>query len=260
MTFHKGENMKDEEKYEQLFSMIVNAKHFVAFTGAGISTLAGIKDFRGKDGLYKQPDTEKMFDIDVFFRDPSVYYSMAKEFIYGLDEKKPAVVHTVLAELEKSGFLKCVITQNIDLLHQKAGSKNVLEIHGSPSVHYCINCNYTETFEEVSKIAKTGAVPECPHCKSQLKPAITFFGEALPRAALLNAEAECSKADFLLILGTSLQVYPAAALPAYTIRNGGKIAVVNNQPTQFDSYAEILLEDLGETFEKLEERLRKQKL
>ncbi len=247
--------MNSKEKYDALFSMILNAEHFVAFTGAGISTLAGIKDFRGKNGLYKQPDTEKMFDIDIFYKDPSVYYGMAKEFIYGLDEKKPAVVHTVLAELEKRGILKSVITQNIDLLHQKAGSKNVLEIHGSPSVHYCINCSYTETFDEVSKIAKTGVVPHCPQCGSQLKPAITFFGEALPHEALMQATAECSAADFLLVLGTSLLVYPAAALPAYTIRHGGKMVIVNDQPTQFDPYAEMRFDDLGETFEEIKKRL-----
>ena len=247
--------MKNEEKYDSLFSMIVNAEHFVVFTGAGISTLAGIKDFRGKDGLYKQPNTEKMFDIDVFYREPSVYYGLAKEFIYGLDEKKPAIVHTVLAALEKEGFLKCVITQNIDLLHQKAGSKKVLEVHGSPAIHYCIKCDYTEDFQTVAKIAKTGTVPVCPLCGSPLKPAITFFGEALPSSALMQAEAECSKADFLLVLGTSLSVYPAAALPAYTLRNGGKIVIVNDQPTQFDTYADLLFTDLEQTFENIEVRL-----
>lgn len=243
-----------DEKYDRLFSLITQAKHFVVFTGAGISTLAGIRDFRGKNGLYKQPNTEKMFDIDVFYRDPSVYYGMAKEFIYGLGEKKPAIVHTVLADLEKKGMLKAVITQNIDLLHQKAGSKNVIEVHGTPITHYCIRCSHEEPFENVVDTAKTGAVPKCPRCSGVMKPAITFFGEALPQKALLNAEAECGKADFLLILGTSLQVYPAAALPAYTLRNGGKIAVVNDQPTQFDGHAELLFGDLQETFEKIEKK------
>ncbi|UTC66055.1 MULTISPECIES: NAD-dependent protein deacylase [unclassified Treponema] len=247
---------KEKNDYDKLFSAIIEAKHLTAFTGAGISTLAGIKDFRGKDGLYKQPDTEKMFDIDVFYRDPSVYYGLAKEFIYGLDDKKPAIVHTVLAELEKRGILKAVITQNIDLLHQKAGSKNVIEVHGSPSVHYCINCSYTQTFEETAKTAKTGAVPKCPKCGGTIKPAITFFGEALPQKAVMQAEIEASKTDFMLVLGTSLLVYPAAALPAYTLRNGGKIAIVNDQPTQFDSYAEILCDDLGETFEKIDKKLK----
>ena len=248
---------KENNDYDKLFSEITKAKHLVAFTGAGISTLAGIKDFRGKDGLYKQPNTEKMFDIDVFYRDPSVYYGMAKEFIYGLDEKKPAIVHTVLAGLEKRGILKAVITQNIDLLHQKAGSKNVIEVHGSPSVHYCTSCSYTETFEEAAKTAKTGEIPRCPKCGSPIKPAITFFGEALPQKALMKAETEASKSDFMLVLGTSLLVYPAAALPAYTLRNGGKIAIVNNQPTQFDSYTDLLFEDLEETFEEIDKRLKK---
>ncbi len=244
-------------EYEKLFDRITNAKHLVAFTGAGISTLAGIKDFRGKDGLYKQKDTEKMFDIDIFYKDPSVYYRLAKDFIYGLDEKKPAIVHTVLAELEEKGFLKALITQNIDLLHQKAGSKNVLEIHGSPTEHYCIQCDHKTSFEEVAKTAKTGEVPLCPKCARQLKPAITFFGEALPQEVMNQAVNEASNADYMLILGTSLQVYPAASLPAYTLRNGGEIAIVNDQPTQFDSYADFIFDDLEEIFEELDEFLKK---
>ncbi len=243
-------------EYDKLFDRIKNAKHLVAFTGAGISTLAGIKDFRGKDGLYKQKDTEKMFDIDIFYEDPSVYYGLAKDFIYGLDEKKPAIVHTVLAELEGKGFLKALITQNIDLLHQKAGSKNVLEIHGSPTEHYCIQCDYKTSFAEVAKIAKTGEVPLCPKCSKQLKPAITFFGEALPQKAMNQAVQEAANADFMLVLGTSLQVYPAASLPAYTLQEGGAIAIVNDQATQFDSYAELIFEDLEECFEELNKRLK----
>ncbi len=243
-------------EYDKLFDRIKNAKHLVAFTGAGISTLAGIKDFRGKDGLYKQKNTEKMFDIDIFYEDPSVYYGLAKDFIYGLDEKKPAIVHTVLAEMEEKGFLKALITQNIDLLHQKAGSKNVLEIHGSPTEHYCIQCDYRTNFEEVAKIAKTGEVPRCPNCGKQLKPEITFFGEALPQKAMNQAVQEAAQADFMLILGTSLQVYPAASLPAYTLQQGGAIAIVNDQATQFDTYAELVFEDLEESFEELNKRLK----
>ncbi len=245
------------KEYDKLFDRITTARHLVAFTGAGISTLAGIKDFRGKDGLYKQKDTEKMFDIDIFYEDPTVYYNLARDFIYGLDEKEPAIVHAVLAELEEKGFLKALITQNIDLLHQKAGSKNVLEIHGSPTEHYCIQCDYKTSFEEVAKTAKTGEVPLCPNCGKQVKPAITFFGEALPQQAMNQAVQEASNADFMLILGTSLQVYPAASLPAYTLQAGGEIAIVNDQPTQFDSYADFIFDDLEECFEALDKFLKK---
>ncbi|CEM62681.1 NAD-dependent protein deacylase [Treponema phagedenis] len=244
-----------QEKYDELYDLIKNAKHCVAFTGAGVSTLSGIKDFRGKDGLYKQPNTEKMFDIDVFYRDPSIYYGLAKEFIYGLEEKHPAIVHIVLAELEKKGLLKALITQNIDLLHQKAGSTDVIEVHGTPAQHYCIDCRHTVDFAAVVETAKTGNVPRCPKCGGVMKPAITFFGEALPQTALLRAERECSKADLLLVLGTSLTVYPAAALPGIVHQNGGKVVIINNQPTYFDSKAVLTISDLGECFEELHKKL-----
>ncbi len=245
----------EQEKYEKLWQMITNAEHCVAFTGAGVSTLSGIKDFRGKDGLYTQPDTEKMFDIDVFFQTPELYYRLAKDFIYGLKEKQPSVVHYVLAELEKRGILKALITQNIDLLHQKAGSRRVIEIHGSPEQHYCIRCAYKTDFETVAETAHTGAVPHCPDCGSPLKPAITFFGEALPAHAVTQAHAECEAADLLLVLGTSLVVYPAASLPRITQNSGGQVVIVNNQPTYFDSAAALCCTDLEQTFEYLKTRL-----
>ena len=121
-----------------LCKQIQDAKHLVALTGAGVSTLSGIRDFRGKDGLYNDVDAEKIFDIAYFEHDPSLYYTQSKSFIYNIDEKEPSVVHIVLASLEKKGFLKAVITQNIDLLHQKGGSAKVIEVHGSPSMHYCL--------------------------------------------------------------------------------------------------------------------------
>lgn len=245
------------DKDSQLWNLITEAKHLIAFTGAGISTLAGIQDFRGKNGLYKQPETAKMFDIDIFYQDPSVYYGLAKEFIYGLEEKKPAIVHTVLAELEQKGMLKAVITQNIDLLHQKAGSKNVIEIHGSPVIHYCIHCNHQEPFSSIVNTAKTGTVPKCIRCASPMKPAITFFGEALPIEALKQAEKESTKADLMLVLGTSLQVYPAAVLPSYTLHAGGKIVIINDQMTQFDTHATLLFDDLAQTFEKIGKKVKK---
>lgn len=131
---------------------IMSARYCVAFTGAGVSTLSGIRDFRGKNGLYRDVDADRIFDIDVFYRDPSVYYSMARDFIYTLGEREPSVVHRVLSSLESRGFLKAVITQNIDLLHRKAGSKAVDEIHGSPAVHYCPSCGYTVRLEPSTSI------------------------------------------------------------------------------------------------------------
>jgi NAD-dependent deacetylase len=259
-------------KPQTLFEMICGARHCVALTGAGVSTLSGIRDFRGKNGLYREMDAEKIFDIRYFFSDPSFYYSHAKDFIYNLEDKKPSVVHTVLGSLEERGFLKAVITQNIDLLHTKGGSKNVIEIHGSPQAHYCPRCqnsgageeailehrikeNGFMTFEEAAAIVRGGGMPRCKKCNSVLKPAITFFGEGLPVHALHKAEAEASRADLMLVLGTSLTVYPAAGLPALAARHGGKLVIVNEQETPLDSDAVLRYSDLEEIFTNLEKSL-----
>jgi len=247
---NKGETMQD--KIGKLYEKIVKSRHCIAFVGAGISTLSGIRDFRGKNGLYNDIDAEKIFDIDYFYKDPSFYYKAAKDFIYNLDEKEPSIVHTVLAELEKRTYLKAIITQNIDLLHQKAGSKRIIEIHGSPTTHYCLRCaGIRATFKEIAEIVKTGDIPKCPNCGRALKPAITFFGENLPIEALKDATNESQKADLMLVLGTSLTVYPASSLPETVIRNGGEIIIVNNMPTPLDYNAAMRFDDLEEVFTNL---------
>ncbi|MDR0303077.1 MAG: NAD-dependent deacetylase [Treponema sp.] len=242
----------ETKEIKKLFALIQEAKHLVALTGAGVSTLSGIRDFRGKNGLYNEMDADKIFNFEYFEKDPSFYYSQAGSFIYNLDEKEASIVHIVLGELEKRGFLKALITQNIDLLHQKGGSKNVIEIHGSPVIHYCLRCaGVRVSFEEAASAVRDGKMPLCPKCGRVLKPAITFFGESLPEQALRDAVTESQKADLMLVLGTSLTVHPAASMPQYTLRSGGKIVIVNNMPTPLDSMAELHFDDLGSAFEGL---------
>jgi NAD-dependent deacetylase len=201
-------------------------------------------------------DAEKIFDIDYFYEDPSFYYKAAGSFIYNIEEKEASVVHIVLAELEKKGLLKALITQNIDLLHQKGGSRRVIEVHGSPAVHYCLRCaGVRMDFKEAAALVKAGDLPKCPNCGKVLKPAITFFGESLPFEAMRDAETEAQKADLMLVLGTSLTVYPAAGLPQTTLRRGGEIVIVNNMETPLDSRAAMRFEDLGEVFEGLRKLL-----
>jgi len=237
---------------EALWDKLRNARHGVALTGAGVSTLSGIRDFRGKNGLYNDMDAEKIFDIDYFEEDPSFYYKAAGSFIYNLDEKEPSVVHTTLAALEDRGFLKALITQNIDLLHQKGGSRKVIEIHGSPRVHYCLKCpGVRMPFGEAAALVRAGELPRCPKCGRVLKPEITFFGEGLPQGALRDATTEAQDADLMLVLGTSLTVQPAASLPLYTLRRGGEIVIVNNMPTPLDHRAALHFDDLGTVFEEL---------
>jgi len=237
---------------QEVIDFIKNAKHLVAFTGAGVSVLSGIKDFRGKNGLYKTMNAEKIFDLNVFRYDPSFYYSQAKDFVYNLDQKEPACTHRVLAKLEKLGFLKALITQNIDMLHQKAGNEHVIEVHGSATRHYCTSCGKDGDNEVVFAKAKRGEVPHCEFCNGVMKPAITFFGESLPIAALNEAVSHVAKADALMVLGSSLTVYPAAALPSYTLQHGGRIMIVNDMQTSYDTEATLKYDDLGSVFEYLE--------
>jgi len=242
----------EEKEFEELFEKIKRSKHCTALTGAGVSTLSGIRDFRGKNGLYNEVDAEKIFDINYFEEDPSFYYKASQELIYNIDEKSPSIVHNVLAELEKRGLLKALITQNIDLLHTKAGSAKVIEIHGSPKTHYCLRCaGVRMSFDEVAAVVRSGELPKCPKCGRVLKPAITFFGESLPIDALREATEEAQKSDLMLVLGTSLTVYPAASMPQYTLSRGGEIVIVNNMPTPLDSRAVMRFDDLGEVFSAL---------
>jgi NAD-dependent deacetylase len=245
-----------QDEIKALFDRIGAAKHCVALTGAGVSTLSGIRDFRGKNGLYNDMDAEKMFDIDYFEQDPSFYYRTAGAFIYNVDERQASIVHTTLGSMEKRGLVKAVITQNIDLLHQKGGSSRVIEVHGSPDPHYCLSCSGVRmSFAEAAAIVKRGELPRCPNCDRVLKPAITFFGEMLPARAIRDAEAEASSADLMLVLGTSLTVYPAAGIPDSTLRHGGKIVIVNETPTRLDSRALMRFEKLEQVFEGLRDLL-----
>ncbi|MDR2768142.1 MAG: NAD-dependent deacetylase [Treponema sp.] len=257
------------DEVQKLWELINASRYCVALSGAGVSTLSGIRDFRGKNGLYKEMDAEKIFDVDYFFRDPSFYYSHAKNFIYDLEEKQASVVHTVLGKLEARGLLKALVTQNIDLLHSKGGSKQVIEIHGSPQAHYCPRCQSAAAaeeailarevkergfmvFEEAAAVVRRDEMPRCEKCGAVLKPAITFFGESLPVHALSAAEKEAGRADLMLVLGTSLTVYPAAGLPGLTLKKGGKLVIVNEQDTPMDRYAALRFTDLGEVFRGLE--------
>ena len=233
---------------KRLLSAIESAKCVGALTGAGVSTLCGIPDFRGPKGLYRQPDAERIFDIDWFDRDPSIYYRGCADLVYGLAKFEPGPVHHALAALERAGRLSGIATQNIDMLHQKAGSEAVYEVHGSPILHHCRRCGDEKTFEEILGMLdgkEPGFVPRC-RCGGAYKPDITFFGEALPEQAFAAAQALAIKSDVFLVLGTSLTVFPAAGLPRLTLQAGGKVFIVNAQPTSLDDYAVARYGDLME--------------
>lgn len=238
---------------EKLIEAIKKSTCTAALTGAGVSTLCGIPDFRGPQGLYRNPDAERIFDIDWFDRDPAIYYRGCRELVYGLGDFTPGPVHRALKTLEDAGRLDGIITQNIDMLHQKAGSSRVYEVHGSPVLHHCRRCGAEKTFAEILRLiaANGGAaalgdpyVPRCA-CGGAFKPDITFFGEALPEAAFRQAQELAARADVLLVLGTSLTVFPAAALPQLTLRRGGQVFIVNAQATALDGRAAGCARDLA---------------
>ena len=257
---------------KDLIEAIEGAKCVGCLTGAGVSTLCGIPDFRGPQGLYKQPNAERIFDIDWFDRDPSVYYNGCAELVYGLDKFRPGPVHKALKRLEDMGKLAGIATQNIDMLHQKAGSSNVYEVHGSPILHHCRRCGDEKTFAEILEmiaaqqrgsgvsplveesalhcspspfVFTSDSVPRC-RCGGAYKPDITFFGESLPEEAFRSAQELAIRSDVFLVLGTSLTVFPAAGLPRLTLQAGGKVFIVNGQPTSLDDYAAGVYRDLAE--------------
>ena len=232
---------------ERLIEALRKSRRTGVLTGAGISTLCGIPDFRGPQGLYRQPDAERIFDVDWFDRDPSIYFRGCRELVYGLGNFTPGPVHRALRHLEDLGLLAGIATQNIDMLHQKAGSTHVWEVHGSPRLHHCRRCRREATFEEVCALIdeSSDGVARCPTCGGVYKPDITFFGESLPEEAFTRSQELAMGAEVFLVLGTSLTVFPAAGLPRLTLQGGGQVFIVNAQQTALDPWVTARYGDLN---------------
>lgn len=244
---------------KDLYQLLKESKFCTVFTGAGISTLSGIPDFRSPNGVYSKKfhglDVEDILSIDCFLRSPELYYEWAGPFIYELEKYSPNVVHRVIAELEKRGIVKMTYTQNIDMLHQRSGCKKLGELHGSPEIHTCLKCGKKFPYPEISGKVLRNEVPHCTSCGGLVKPNIVFYGECLDENLLISAERDLRKTDLLLVLGSSLTVNPAAALPRIVLESGGSLVIVNRQPTPLDRFAVLKLDDLEETFGALEKRL-----
>jgi NAD-dependent deacetylase len=237
-----------EDKLRKLTHLIYQSKICVALTGAGVSTLSGIPDFRSESGLWQKFDANKIFDYSLYSRQPQYFWNFAFEFIYDFFNKQPNIIHQTLACLEQKGKLKAVITQNIDLLHQKAGNKKVIELHGSPERHYCMQCLKEYSLDWIMEKVKKREIPYCESCRGIIKPDITFFGEMLPEGALEKAMEWAKKADLMLLLGSSMVVYPANLIPAEFLRSGGELIIVNRQSTQYDKMATMRFDDLELVF------------
>ena len=236
---------------KQLLKLLRNSSKTTVFTGAGVSTLSGIPDFRGKNGVYNKLwngyQVEEILSLDCFLARPDLFYTWAQDFIYRAQEFKPSVVHLVLAEWEKQGLINSIYTQNIDHLHQRAGSRKVYEVHGGAGIHHCLKCQSIYSYDEIYPIVMRGEVPRCV-CKGLIKPDIVFYGENLDELLLQKAFADFGSSELILVLGSSLTVYPAAELPMSAARSGVKTVVCNAQSTQIDSYAVLKYNDLAELF------------
>jgi len=199
------------------------SESIVALTGAGISTAAGLADFRGPEGLYvtHRYDPDKVFDIDAFLRDPLPFYEFTRDFLGVIDTIQPTFTHRFLAALEAEGSLKAVVTQNIDPLHSQAGSREVISVHGGYWTSHCLWCRKTFAFEEMRRKVSAEPVPHCS-CGGVIKPDVVFFGENV--RDLDKALQAIESSDLLLVLGSSLTVHPAAGLPRHA---PGAVAVVN---------------------------------
>ena len=245
-----------QKDLEQLAVLIRTAKNMTVFTGAGVSTLSGIRDFRGINGVYKEPwhgrDVEDILSLNTFLQEPELFYGWATEFVYCLERFEPSVVHRVLAKLEEKQLLKALYTQNIDLLHTKAGNKKVYEIHGSPALHHCMKCRMEYSYEEISPMVLGGKVPYCDRCGGLVKPDIVFYGESLNEELLDKGFTDFENSDLVFVLGSSLTVQPAASLPMAAKYGGADIVIVNNQPTNLDSSAVLTFNDLKVVFDYLE--------
>jgi len=246
---------------DRVADLIIDAKRVVVFTGAGISTESGIPDFRSPGGIWSRFDPDD-FTYQKFVGDPEArgrHWRMLREG--GLTaEAKPNAAHYAIAELDKLGKLDCVITQNIDNLHQKAGvpDERVFELHGNMQWVVCLRCGRRYPLAQVSARLERGEEnPDCEDCHGLLKPAVVFFGESLPEEVLREATLRSSHCDLFIVIGSTLVVYPAAYMPAYAVESGAKLVIINLSATPMDGQAAVLMRTkAGEAMSRVVQRVK----
>lgn len=233
--------------------MIRKCNKIVFFGGAGVSTESGVKDYRSEDGLYNTVkeygvSPETILSRSFFMKNPEIFYDFYRK--YFIIDAEPNSAHKALAKLEKDGKLSCIITQNIDGLHCKAGSKNVIELHGTADKFYCRSCAESADSKEIIKTITDGKVPKCRQCGGVMKPKVVLYEEPLYDGVAQDAVRYISQADMLIVGGTSLAVYPAASFVGYF--RGKYIVMINKSETDFDSNADLVFRDsIGKVFEQV---------
>lgn len=221
------------EEYKKIAELIKEKGYVVAFTGAGISVDSGIPAFRGGQGLWERYDPMEYAHISAFHSNPGKVWVMLREMAQVIFDSKPSPAHIALSELEKKGFLKAVITQNVDGLHQVAGNSNVIEYHGNHRWLVCLSCSKRVPLE--SEVVSQNPYPKCGMCDRALKPDVVFFGEGIPVIEMLRANEEANRCNIMFIIGTSGIVYPAADIPYQAKSKGATIVEINVEKTPFTS-------------------------
>jgi len=249
------------EKIEKFASLILESENIVALTGAGMSTESGIPDFRSPDtGLWENVDPEEFASIHSYVSNTGKNLQFMLELGMTIFKAKPNMGHKALAKLQKLGKLKGILTQNIDGLHQKTRTRNIVELHGTANESKCMRCSKVFPITAMINQVLKGEAPSCESCNGLLKPNVIFYGEALESENLLRADEMIDECDLLIILGSSLIVYPVAFQPSEALSHGAKIAIINIQETHMDDHAEVVIHKkigdvLPEIVEIVEERI-----
>lgn len=240
----------------ELFS---KAKRAVILTGAGISTPSGIPDFRSEGtGLWSRDEPMEVASLNTFRTHPEKFYAWFRPLANQIFDAKPNRAHLALAELEQAGRIHVIATQNIDMLHQKAGSKNVIELHGTAATLSCTQCfQQVESLPYLKPFVERGEIPRCPNCGAVLKPDVILFGEQLPQKAWFKAQRASRECDLMVVAGSSLEVLPVAGLPMQALDRGAHLIIINNTLTYLDVRADVVMHgDVAEIIPAIAEQVK----
>lgn len=258
MTEPASPKLASQSAIEDAAVLIRRAERAVVLTGAGLSTPSGIPDFRSEGtGLWSQDEPMEVASLTTFRTAPERFFNWFQPLAGQIFNAQPNPAHLALAEFERSGHVQTVVTQNIDALHQKAGSQNVVELHGTLRTLTCTNCfKQFEALPFLQPYVETGKIPQCLNCNGILKPDVILFGEQLPQAAWYAAQRAARQCDLMVVAGSSLEVLPVAGLPMQALDRGSHLIIINNSPTYLNIRADVvILDDVATTLPEIAKRV-----